>query len=237
MTLDVTLPRGGMGVLKIGHEDFGARVQRVDDHFSFYRAGDLYAAVQEILGNGSYSPLAVTDMLGFGEEIGQFAGVDLGLSLHPALQEFLAPVSEGTDQGCNEVHSIRRQYLGKLRSNGAADIDPRRVVGQVLVGHRLYFLPSEDGRRRLPIWSGSQTSDPSQGDRKGRPHRRSLHVQGDRDGPTSHVILRCAQDLYAQRVRPFAEFTLERSEGLRVTRFGNLSERLWVAPYISPEHR
>src|SRR5712692_11117922 len=141
MTLDVTLPRGGMGVLKIGHEDFGARVQRVDDHFSFYRAGDLYAAVQEILGNGSYSPLAVTDMLGFGEEIGQFAGVDLGLSLHPALQEFLAPVSEGTDQGCNEVHSIRCQYLGKLRSNGAADLDPRRVVGQVVVGHRI-TLPS-----------------------------------------------------------------------------------------------
>jgi hypothetical protein len=50
-----------------------------------------------------------------------------------------------------------------------------------------------------------------------KPHRRSLHVQGDRDGPTSHVILSAAKDLCARRVRPFpfAEFTLERSEGLR----------------------
>jgi ABC-2 type transport system permease protein len=35
---------------------------------------------------------------------------------------------------------------------------------------------------------------------------------------TSNVMLRYAQHLAAQRERPFAEFTLERSEGLRVTR-------------------
>ena len=39
---------------------------------------------------------------------------------------------------------------------------------------------------------------------------------GRKDRP---VILRCAQDLAADRDRPFAEFTLERSEGLRVTRY------------------
>src|SRR6266702_203283 len=38
----------------------------------------------------------------------------------------------------------------------------------------------------------------------------------ERSGP---VILSAAKDLAAGRERPFAEFTLERSEGLRVTRY------------------
>ena len=38
----------------------------------------------------------------------------------------------------------------------------------------------------------------------------------ERSGP---VILSAAKDLAAGRDRPFAEFTLERSEGLRVTRY------------------
>src|SRR5215470_19674703 len=70
MALDITLPGGGMGVFEIGHEYFGARVQGVDNHFSFHGAGDLYTAVQEIMRDGSYSPLTVADMLGFGEKIG-----------------------------------------------------------------------------------------------------------------------------------------------------------------------
>ncbi len=35
---------------------------------------------------------------------------------------------------------------------------------------------------------------------------------------SSRVILSAAKDLCSRRVKPFAEFTLERSEGLRVTR-------------------
>src|SRR6266487_4595456 len=38
-----------------------------------------------------------------------------------------------------------------------------------------------------------------------RPQRRSLPVQGDRDGPPSPVILSAAKDLCVQRVRPFAK--------------------------------
>ncbi len=54
-----------------------------------------------------------------------------------------------------------------------------------------------------------------------------------------------AKHLAAWRARPFpfVEFTLEQSEGLRaaahalrVTRVGNLSERLWGRPYISALH-
>src|SRR6266487_4171174 len=40
--------------------------------------------------------------------------------------------------------------------------------------------------------------------------------------------------LAAWRARPFAEFTLSEANGLRVTRFGNLSERLWGQPLRSP---
>src|SRR5712692_8154198 len=44
-------------------------------------------------------------------------------------------------------------------------------------------------------------------------HRRSLPVQGDRDGPTSHVILSAAKDLCAQRVRPFAALRVTLCDG------------------------
>src|ERR1700679_1014152 len=40
LTLDHIGIDGGSGVLEIGHEHFGAGVQRIDDHFAVDRAGD-----------------------------------------------------------------------------------------------------------------------------------------------------------------------------------------------------
>ena len=45
---------------------------------------------------------------------------------------------------------------------------------------------------------------------------------------SSSVILSAAKDLAANRDRPFAEFTLERSEGLRVTKL----YRCWLLKII-----
>ena len=42
-------------------------------------------------------------------------------------------------------------------------------------------------------------------------------LRGAQDDKTLPVMLSAAKHLAAHRARPFAEFTLERSEGLRVT--------------------
>ena len=80
-----------MGILKVSHEYLGARVQRVDGHLALGGAGDFDAPVLQIVRNGGNCPTALAYALGLGEEVGHLAGVNFGLALHPALQEFLAP--------------------------------------------------------------------------------------------------------------------------------------------------
>ena len=91
MALDGAFPRRRMGILEVGHEYFGAGVQRVDGHLALCGAGDFDAPVLQIIRNGSNRPVALSYELGFGEEVGHLACVNFGLALHPALQEFLAP--------------------------------------------------------------------------------------------------------------------------------------------------
>jgi hypothetical protein len=58
---EVVIPRGRVGVFEIGHEDAGARVEGVDDHLAFHRAGDFDAAVGEVGGDGSHFPGGAAD--------------------------------------------------------------------------------------------------------------------------------------------------------------------------------
>ena len=60
------VPRGGAGVLKVSHEDFGPRVQGIDHHLAVGRAGDLDPPVQQVLGWGSNGPGARTDLCRLG---------------------------------------------------------------------------------------------------------------------------------------------------------------------------
>ena len=123
-----------MGILEVGHEYFGAGVQRVDGHFALDRAGNFDAPVLQIVRNGGNCPTALAYALGFGEEVGHLAGVNFGLALHPALQEFLAPARKRSHQFCDESHCLWRQYLGKFSSNGTSNLDALLITG--LCGHR-----------------------------------------------------------------------------------------------------
>ena len=54
---DTVLPGRRVGVLEVGHEDPGARVERVDHHLPVGRPGDLDSAVREV-GRGRRHPQA-----------------------------------------------------------------------------------------------------------------------------------------------------------------------------------
>ena len=62
-------------------------------------------------------------MFGFGQEIGHLARIDLGLTLCPALQKLLAPVTKGASQRGDKVQSFRCQYLSKFRCNLTLDLN------------------------------------------------------------------------------------------------------------------
>jgi len=60
------VPIGARRVLEIGHEHVRARVERVDDHLPVRGAGDLYAAVAEVVGDRRDRPLRFADLTGLG---------------------------------------------------------------------------------------------------------------------------------------------------------------------------
>ena len=72
-------PSGRMGVLEIGHVTIGAGIERVDDHFAVHGAGDLDAAIAQVLRHGQHLPLALADGFGFGKKTRQFTPVNGGL--------------------------------------------------------------------------------------------------------------------------------------------------------------
>ena len=69
VALDHVAPGRGVGVLEVGHEAVGARVQRVDDHLALGRAGDLDPALLQIGRSRGDLPVALADLGGVLEEV------------------------------------------------------------------------------------------------------------------------------------------------------------------------
>src|SRR5579864_7067091 len=65
LTLDRALPGWGECVFEVSHKDFSTRIQRVNDHFSFDGAGNLYAPILQVCRYRSNCPFTSTNMLGF----------------------------------------------------------------------------------------------------------------------------------------------------------------------------
>ena len=59
----------GVGVLEVGQPHLRTRVECIDRHLAFGRAGDLGAAVGEIIGHGGHGPVALPDRPGIGEKV------------------------------------------------------------------------------------------------------------------------------------------------------------------------
>ncbi len=69
LALDHVGEDGRGRVLEIGHEHFGAGIQRVDDHLAIDRAGDLDPAVEKVSRDLGDRPVALADRFCLGEKV------------------------------------------------------------------------------------------------------------------------------------------------------------------------
>ena len=79
-------PGGRVGVLEVGHESPGARVQGVDDHLPVDGPGDLDAPVVKVMGRRLDLPLALAHLASLGQEVECATPIELRLPFCPALQ-------------------------------------------------------------------------------------------------------------------------------------------------------
>ena len=147
--LQIGLPLDQVGerrrgrVLEIGHEDLRARVQRVDHHLAVARARDLDSTVEKISGNRGDRPVAVTNILRFGQKIGQKPRVELLLPLRSPRQHLQPRPVEASVKGGEEGHRLPAQ---DLRLSAAGLCTDNNVCGGRLRGHE----GPPDRRRRFP---------------------------------------------------------------------------------------
>ena len=107
LAVEQVVPGGRGGVLEVGHEDLRAAVEGVDDHLAVDGAGDLDAAVEEVLRERGDLPYGFADGGGFGEEVGLFAGVEAGLAGDAGCKELFAARVEGAVQLDDEGRALR----------------------------------------------------------------------------------------------------------------------------------
>lgn len=57
VAVEKVVPEGAARIFKVCHEDFGAGVEGVDDHFAINGAGDFDAAIVDVFGNWCAGPI------------------------------------------------------------------------------------------------------------------------------------------------------------------------------------
>ena len=87
LALDHVLPGRRQRVLAVSHEYPGAGIQRIDHHLAVGGAGNLDAAILEVVGDCTDAPVVGANLPGRGEEIGEIAFVDLLLPLSATRQQ------------------------------------------------------------------------------------------------------------------------------------------------------
>ncbi len=93
-------------------------------------AGDLDAAVQQVCGDRRDAPVGGADVRGLGQEVGQVAGVEAGLTRLAGFQQLAATGVEAAMQVGHEGQRVMAQDLVEARAHGAHDDD---AFGGVLV--------------------------------------------------------------------------------------------------------
>jgi hypothetical protein len=105
LALDDVAPGGRQRVLEVGHEDVGARVERIDDHLPLDRAGDLHPPVAQVRRRRLHLPVAAAHALSFGQERRQFAPVQPLLALRTSSEQ---PAALGAEAAFEQAHECQR---------------------------------------------------------------------------------------------------------------------------------
>ena len=121
LALEVVRPGRRVCVLEVGHEDPGARVERVDDHLPVDGARDLDPAVAQVVRRRRNGPVRLADLARLGEEVRPLAGVEALLALL-ARGEQAPPLGiEAPMQLGDERERTRRQDLEPMALQRAED--------------------------------------------------------------------------------------------------------------------
>ena len=125
LAFDDVGPGRRVRILEIRHEDLGAGIERIDDHFPVDRAGDLDAAVLEIGGNRRDAPLRLADRPRLFEKIRQFPGIEALLAFGAERQQSKPLAVEAAMQGERGIAAPRAS--GFRRCAQADCRAPRRL--------------------------------------------------------------------------------------------------------------
>ncbi len=122
LAADHVVPGRRRGVFEVGHVGLRAGIERVDDHLAVVdRAGDLDAAIEQVLRDRRDLPVAFADVLRLGQEVGDLASVELLLTLGARRKQFAAAGAELAFDFRDEGQSLRRQHALIARLDGALD--------------------------------------------------------------------------------------------------------------------
>ena len=152
LALDQLVPYRRGGVLEIGHENFGARIERVDDHLGVGRAGDLDPAVLEVGRDAGDGPFALADVARLLEEIGQIARIELRLPLEPPGEQRLAPLVEAFVKLGEEVERVFGQDL--VGAGNARRLRDDARASRTLAHARGFLGDHVAGRRQAAVAEG-----------------------------------------------------------------------------------
>ncbi len=115
LPVDDVRPGRRAGVLEVGHEDAGARVERVDHHLPLDRTGDLTAPVAQVGRRRRDPPFAVADRPGLGQKAGARPGRELGLALVPPSEQLEPRRVELAVEAGDELDRLWRENLAVSR--------------------------------------------------------------------------------------------------------------------------
>ena len=120
--LDDVVPGRAGGILAVGHEDAGTRVEGVDHHLAGCGTRYLDPAVEQVLGHRVDGPGAGADLGGLWQEAGPGADVEVVLALPAGTEEIDALVAEGADQVGDEPCRLGGEQFGPAGVLGDLDV-------------------------------------------------------------------------------------------------------------------
>ena len=127
LAFEQVVPERRAGVFEVGHEDFGAGVEGVDDHLAIDGAGDFDAAIHEVGGQRGNGPCGFANVFCVGEEVRLFAGVNALLPLMTRGKQCFAARVEGALQIDNEGHGLGGENFSKTIAYRRENLDTGQI--------------------------------------------------------------------------------------------------------------
>ena len=121
------VPGRAVCILEVRHEGGGARIQRIDHHLAVGGAGELDAAVEQVLRLRRYTPLLLSYFPGVWKKIRQRAAVEFFLPRSAAREQVLAPRLEMPMQIRYEIERFPGEDLGEPGADATKDTDVPRA--------------------------------------------------------------------------------------------------------------